>query len=314
MSWLDIHRKRLANEGASIREGYSIQTANLINAKFDYSPTFIQVLIDGEEYDARFVTEKAYSASSGIEIKKLIFRPYTRIPRGKYVQVDGRMWLIIYFDDNDMYPKAQIRFCNNVLKFKNGNEYPCILDNKIQSSSKVDEETYVNLPSDRMKVTVAYNEDTKNIKELDRFVFNGLAWEVQGFDRIVNVYDEEGIIEFAVKKVPLKEDEKEEPTNPPIIPKDYYIEIIGVDEVEINQSTTFVANVYVDGSLIPSVIIDWSTDKGTINTDGEFVAPSDTGMATIIAQYQYIDEEGITQTIRAEKQIEIFDNDDWGWW
>lgn len=313
MSWLDIHKKRMINEGSTIRDAQVLQSVNFINEKFKDAPSFVSVLINGQEYDTRFVAERKYTASTGMAVHKLLFRPSVQVNRGDVAEFENRQWLILFFEESVLYPKAYIRPCNNVLKFKNGSQYPCICDSKVYASSSVDETAYVNLPSDRMKITVSYNKDTKDISELDRFVFNGIAWEVQGFDRITNVFNECGIVEFAVRKVPLKEEEK--PIDTPIeIPKeDYFLEIIGAHEVEVNNTTRFTCNVYLNGVLTTGEI-DWSTNYGAITPQGIFTAPANKETVVIQASFTYVDASSVTQTITTDKQIDVFDNDDWGDW
>ena len=90
MSWIDIHKRRLLNDGGSVRDAYSLQTVNFIEHSFNDSPTFLKTLIDGNEYEARFLTDKKYSVASGFEVKILLFKPYTKVSNGKVALIKDR--------------------------------------------------------------------------------------------------------------------------------------------------------------------------------------------------------------------------------
>ena len=316
MSWLDTHKKRMSYEGTTIKQSYEIQSANFLNHAFQDSPTFLVVTVDEEEYDARLITDKRYSVSSGYEVKKLLLRPYEIIPRGKIAKFNDEDWLVVFYDDKELAPKCHIRFCNNFLKFKNGNSYPCVIDNKVHVSQRIDEESFLNLPADRLVITISYNEDTKNIRELDRFIINGVAWEVQGFDSITGVLNGEGIMEVSVQKVPLKESEKPvEVPDPPIEDNpvvECLIEIVGANELEVGDSETFIGNVLLDG-VLSSEKVSWSCSVGSINQEGVYTAPSETGKVSIIARYIHASDKNSFETVQSGKIVEIFDNNDWGW-
>ena len=312
MSWLDIHKRRHANEGETLRDAYTSNAASFINHAFADSPTYTVVTIEDKEYEARLITEKKFTVASGYEVMKLLFRPNTEISNGKIVEIKDEKWLIVHTNTRQTSPKADIRFCNNVLEFDNGQSYPCVVDGNIRDTQKINEEYYVDLPSDKVSVLVPFNEDTRKIVEKDRFVINGIAWEVQGFDRITQVYNHEGIIELALKKVPLKESEKPtEPEKPPVPLDDYHVEILGSDEVMIGSTTAYTSVVYLNGEVI-STNTKWAASNGTIDEYGEFTAPSEPDYVGITAEYEYIDSDSNIQKIVGVLDVEVYE-DDWGW-
>lgn len=319
MGWLDIHKTRMKASGSNIRGAYMENTANFINNSIKDSPTYTVAEIEGIEYDTRKVTHKKFSDASGYEVEKLLFKPNTKINNGKIAKIEGEKWLIIFVEDRPIAPKAHIRLCNNELVFDNGNTYPCVIDTSMRDTRRINEEHYIDLPADALSILVEYNSDTYKIKEEDRFVIDGMAWEVQSFDRLSRVYNGNGIIELVLKKVPLRKDEEVETPNMPdgnngsVDNGIYSIKIIGDVEVEIGHTSSYEVEVYKDGTLLPNADVLWTVDKGSIGQSGDYLAPNTSTNAVITARHTYINELDETSFIEATKEIEVFDNDEWGW-
>lgn len=315
MSWLDKHRDRLEAYGNTISKEQENNTVNFVNSTFEDYPSFERVLINEETYDVRVLTTKEYQTTSEYNINKLMFRPYTLINRGEYVRRDNdEIWLIAFYQNDKIFPNAHVRLCNNSLKFENGREHLCVIDNKLRNLQEVDQNKYQVLPSGTLAVTVQANEDTLQIEELQRFVINGKAWEVQVIDDVTNTINGIGVVQFIIKKVPRKESEIPVEEEEEEIPnEDYYIEIVGVNELEIGKISNFTANVYLNGMLITQEVL-WGVDIGTINEFGQFTAPNLKGESIIYVEFEYINAEDEVETIRSEKRITVFDNNDWGGW
>ena len=319
MSWLDVHRRKLNISGSTIKESHQRANANFVNTSFNDSLSHLKVQIDDRILDARFIITREYNASSGIETEKLIFRPHTEgIRRGQYAEFKDRKWLIFFVGYDELCPKAHIKLCNKVLKFENGNQYPCVVENNIRNYQRIADLESINLITGTMKLMVQSNEDTWQIKETDRFIIDDLAWEVQGVDKVVYTNNREGVVELAIKQVPLSELEKEEIANEntqPIPESDYHLEIIGKDKVEINKVSQYETNLYKDGVLVDKLdyITTWSVDKGSISSDGMLFAPSNVTKIEIKSVYSYFDNSGNSQEKIASKIVEIYDNNNWGW-
>ena len=320
MSWLDVHKKRMVNDGTTIQESHEKNTEFFIETSFADSPTYLKekVIIDEEEYEARLIVSKRYTVASGYDTKALLFRPHTKVIVGKVAEFHDKEWLIVFFNDRELEPKAEIRLCNNNLFLKNGMRLPCVIDSKASDSQKIKEETFVDLSSDTLKVTIGYDNESKKIKENDRFIINETAFEVQGVNKYSNVYRGEGIIELAMKKVALKEDELPIEAIPLIPASDYYIKIVGDDRIGINGKSQFNFELYIDSVLTTieddgSVI--WSTveGEGNITNKGLYSSPSTKGVTTIKVEYHYTDENNEFQVIHSEKEVEIFNPSDWSW-
>lgn len=311
MSWLDKHRRK---QGGSIKESHAIANVNFANRNFNDSLAHQVVQIEDDYYDTRFIIKREYNTSSKASSEMLIFRPFTEVFRGQIAEFRKHKWLIFDVDTGELAPKAYIRMCNKILEFPNGNQYPCVVDSNIREYQSIKDMSRVNLMANIMKVMVTSNDDTWNIRETDRFIFDGKAWETQGVDRVVYTTNKSGVIEFVVEEVPLNENEKEDIDKEPIPEHDYYLKIVGDSEVEIDEELDYVAELYIDGVLqdMSSFIVSWDVDYGVISSDGRYQAPSKEGNATISAIYQYINTDGDYVNIEAIKKIEIYKSS-WGW-
>ena len=310
MSYIDLYRRK---SGGAIKDSHYTTNVNFVNNTFVDSLSHLIVTIEDIRHDARFIIKREYNASSKYEAEMLLFRPNTKVYRGQIAEFRDNKWLIFYVDDRELLPKGYIRMCNKTLKFENGNQYPCVVDTNIRDYQLIKDLTNVNLMADAMKVMVTSNEDTWKIRETDRFVFDGLAWEVQGVDKTVYTINQEGVIEFAIRQVPLNEEEKSE-IEKDIVPEfDYHINILGVSETLVNSNCQFTTQLYKDGILDNGHhVVSWSATSGSIASDGYFIAPNVKGSIIISATYQYINLDGTYGYIEDKKEIQILD-DSWEW-
>ena len=311
MAWLDMHRRK---QGSDMKSALAITNVNFANRNFNDSLSHIKVQIEDEYYDARFIIKREYNTSSKVETEMLIFRPFTEVFRGQLAEFRKHKWLIFFVDTGELAPKVYIRMCNKTLKFDNGNQYDCVVDTNIREYQSIKDLNRLNLMSDIMKVMVASNDDTWEIRETDRFIFDGMAWEVQGVDKVAYTTNKSGIVEFVVKKVPLSLEEKDEIETESIPESDYHMKIIGDDEVAVDDEVDFTTELYRDGMLVDSstYTVVWSVDNGHIASDGRYQAPSNEGKANIVATYQYANNQQQYETIEIKKQINIF-TESWGW-
>lgn len=301
MDWLNSHKARHLNAGTNIRESYIKQTNSYIDQSFSNAPTYCKVFIDGIETGVRWVQDKAYSISSGYEVKKALLRPNTVVDRGTYVLKENDTWLTMFYHKSDCYPSIILRYCNRTLKVAD-KTFPCTFESGVGKSQKVDEDKTLVLANDGALIYVSANETTLNIKRLDRFVIDGQAWEVQAIDRTSSVIDGIGIISLAIKNVPLKEDELiqdeiEAPTST------YGIVLKGEKSIEANTQSQYIATVMI-GDQASTEKVSFTVSDGTIDDKGLFTAPNYATSVKLTASYNLL-EETLT--------IEIFDNNDWGW-
>ena len=165
--------KRMLNaesKGESMRNS----TAEIANAKFDSNPAYVKVLYNGEEVECLYRHHKYLSQTI-----YLTFRPFFIVNKGDYVEFKGKTYIVTDFIQNEIYPKAEITFCNNTLRwkdnFENIFEFPCFISG---NSLVLDDAKYSNtnryvLRSDAdIHVQVQYNEYTKTIFPTQRFIIN----------------------------------------------------------------------------------------------------------------------------------------------
>lgn len=312
MSWLDKHRRQ---QGGSIKDSHTLTNVNFANRNFNDSLAHQVVQIEDEYYDTRFIIKREYNTSSKAESELLIFRPFVEVFRGQIAEFRNHKWLIFNVDTGELAPKGYIRMCNKTLKFDNGAQYPCVVDTNIREYQSIKDMARLNLMSNIMKVMVTSNEDTWNIRETDRFIFDGLAWEVQGVDRVAYTTHQSGVIEFVIQEVPLNEDEKEEIEDGGIVAdSDYNLKIIGKNEVALSTETDYTTELYRDGALVNAYdyTTTWSTSDGDISSDGRLLSPNKVTEIDITATYQYVNADGNYEDIIATKKVDVFE-DSWGW-
>lgn len=210
MSFLNIHKKR-HNLSPNFNGLYNGQlesnTENFIMANFDKSICYQEVMINDVKVGVRFLNDKNYSQSSPYEQKKLMFKPNSLFNNGSYIKFYNsaskreETWLLMYFETNIMYPKGYIRFCNKEISF-NDKTYPCVVDTKISTTSDVDEKKDLVLPLGYLLIYVPYDDNTKNISEGTRFIIDNQSYEVQTINITSLTFNEVGLVELNVKKVP----------------------------------------------------------------------------------------------------------------
>lgn len=190
---LEAYKRRL--NGANQVEATMNATADFTNRQFENSPTFQVISIDGMEADVRVSVEKDSTK------KQLLLRPYSTIHKGAIATFDGYNWLTLDFIGTEIYPKAKVKLCNQMLKWKDESntllEYPCIVTSK--GVTYEDDEKYMVESDGNVHILVSYNNDTKDIGIKDRFVLGGRTYEVIGIDDISDVLDSKGILNLTVE-------------------------------------------------------------------------------------------------------------------
>lgn len=316
MSWIDLHKRRHTSEGGSISKAHEHQTGLFIDSSIKDSPTYKLVTINGVEYDTRMITERKFSVASGYYVMKLLYKPFVEPRNGQLVYIDDDVWLTVHADSKSLAPFNYIRKCTHTIDFLDDKgaviPVPSVLETRIRDTQKLLELRYVDLSLDSLKITVPYNDVTRLVEEKDRYLIEGIAWEVQGYDRITQVSDGDGIIEIAVKKVPLNKEE-EESLKPEIEidPTIITLVIAGADEVYQREQAQMEGIVMYDGVVVEGGEVVWASEDGQIDSDGLFTANCSTGTHTITASYEYIDGCDVRKVIEASKEILVYNNKDW---
>lgn len=209
MSYLDFHKKRmkLNYQNDDVRNGFLDNSTDYINKTFSQSPLYKKVKIDNEEIEVRVVEDKLQKSNTFYEQKQLIFKPNTVVNNGAYVEIvnditkKNEIWLLMYYVPNVLTPKGIIRYCNKSIQVKE-KEFPCVVTASVSANSELIKNNELVLPKGHLLIYVQSTNETQQILENDRFIFDGNAYEVQTIDNVTHTENNIGFITLTVKKVP----------------------------------------------------------------------------------------------------------------
>lgn len=198
---MDLSRYTKLLGTSSLSEAFINDTADIINMNFHDNPSYKRIKIDGKDSDCTVGHTKK---STDLTI---FLRPYEKPNKGMYIELEEKTYIAIDYTPNIVYPKVQIRLCNNVLKWVNEEgilkEYKCIVEGlNLEVSEGLgnrDNQRLVLTSSAELNVVVQYNDDTKNIDIGQRFIFDGNAYTVNAIDKLSNVENGKGIIILTIK-------------------------------------------------------------------------------------------------------------------
>jgi hypothetical protein len=127
--------------------------------------------------------------------------------------------VVDFTSENKLFPKAKIEICNFELQVKTGETKTFLGNDKFGAPVYKTDPSYtplhsilkntigsialnseVNLPSERMLITVTYDDVSKTIKENDTFDMYGREYKVIGID-FSNVFYGKGIITLTTERV-----------------------------------------------------------------------------------------------------------------
>ncbi len=111
MNEYELYKTRHELKGTNSTDAIKNRTKTVFNGKFESSPSFYKVLVDGIETDA-IVNQGKLS-----NFKSLMFRPDTSVNKGDIVTYENKDYLIIDFDTNKVYPTAKLELCNYSLEY-----------------------------------------------------------------------------------------------------------------------------------------------------------------------------------------------------
>lgn len=215
MGFLNLHKKRLNIQPCNnrYRNEYEYNTKKFINTHFSQSPLYDIVKIDNKDIEVRIVESKNYKTNTPYEEKVLLLRPNTVVQNGSYVHIIDKntnkngVWLLTFYESHILYPKCYIRYCNKSLSYSN-NKYPCVVTTKVSLSSDIEENKIMALPKGHLLVLVQANNETLSTKDGERFLIDGIAYEVQEVNIVSNTENKIGIVEMNLKEVPKNFEEE----------------------------------------------------------------------------------------------------------
>ena len=194
------YRRRLANGNAM--EEMMNSTMAIVDNAFREAPNFKEVFLNGYKTDTRIDTENDNTQLS------ILFRPNTEVFKGDIINFDSTHWLVNNTNDNPIYPTAYVDLCNEWLKWNDdeglSKVYPAVV---ISKKYDLNQDEQIIIAENTITIRVSYNNDTKKIKHLQRFIINDTPYEIRGIDAISNVNLGKGFIELKAQQSLLTADD-----------------------------------------------------------------------------------------------------------
>lgn len=180
MNYFNVYKSRMKSYGNNPEEVLTSATKQLINKSFNDSLSSTEILIDD------VLTDVIINQGKTFEDKNILLRPDQSINCGAIAVIEGMSYLVISFNENNLYSTANAKLCNNTLKLKGeptqtvigydhrgapiyetvegvSVEVPCIAENKVMVG---DSNQPINLPDGRLMVTIPYTiHDNININK-----------------------------------------------------------------------------------------------------------------------------------------------------
>jgi hypothetical protein len=207
-NWFDKYKTRLNSSGLSEADAFKNSTLDMINDTFSNATNFAQIDIGGVITDVRIININSFS-------KELIFRPSIIRSRGQILTIDSEKWMISDFNKDIISPKAKILRINNIMKWKDYSgvivEEPCVLasstiaeaNNLVGKGMKSNDLFY--LPTGSFRTFVQYNNNSKNIKFEQRFVFGSGVYKLVAVDDYTYVENSVGYIALVFERSEIRE-------------------------------------------------------------------------------------------------------------
>jgi hypothetical protein len=231
LSYLDDFNARINATGKSIGESQFHSTQRFIESTFADSPFYHVAKWNGEDLEVQLSDVNSITRSNQIMpvqfgIKFCRFLPNVVLDLGEIIGIPNEdktvytPWMVVDFtSENKLFPKAKIEICNFELQVKTGETKTLLGYDDFKAPVYDIQPTYatmssvlkntignitlnseINLPSERMLISIAYNNTSKLIKENDEFDMYGRQYKVVGID-FSNVYSDKGIITLTTERV-----------------------------------------------------------------------------------------------------------------
>ncbi|MGG3892018.1 hypothetical protein [Metabacillus fastidiosus] len=200
MDYISRYIKRLDNRGSDPTNAAINTSKRLQNDKFNTSPSFSVVLVNGHFTDSIVNNETKYDE------KMISFRPDTAVDIGSIVEYKVKTYLLISFIDNEIYPKGKLKLCNETFPLTGdlvcrevGRDFlnrpilectpssqkslPCIVENSYYIEKY---DNAINLPENQLRVTIPYTVH-KDIEINKEFSMYGEMYKIIGIDRTQSI-------------------------------------------------------------------------------------------------------------------------------
>lgn len=230
MSYLDDYMARINATGNTIKDSQFNSTSKFIESTFADSPFYTVAKWNGNDLEVRLLDVNSITRSNQVmpvqyDIKFALFKPSVVLDLGEIIEITNEdnsvtSWMVVDFtSENKLFPKAKIQICNFELQVKTGETKTLLGQDDFKRPVYDIQPTYVtmqsilkntignimlnseiNLPSERMLITIKYDDTAKLVKENDTFDIYGREYKVVGVD-FSNVFNDKGIITLTTERV-----------------------------------------------------------------------------------------------------------------
>lgn len=212
----DLYRNRLSHKGDGERHAIKQQSVLAREILFNNTQSYKEVIIDGQPYDAKVISDVGDTVKTGDGNYVIEFRDGITFYPGTYVKIKNIFgeydyWLIIDIIE-DFRPQFLIKKCVYLLKWRNAKgRIVCrwiTFDDSYKIYDSIRNYGYkTNLPESSLVVRLPLDEETINIRLDKRFLM-----DVDGLEEVPDVYKVtnrsilskhykgRGIIELALSK------------------------------------------------------------------------------------------------------------------
>lgn len=271
------------NYGKSYAQSMKDNLQSKINEEFLYSSSVYDIeeesVFGTQIYETLTVrVNHAIDTTTGTKLgddyREFIFKDTSHLKGlGYRYKFNNNVWLCI---NSDLYKfvtsSTTVKRCNNVYKWNDEfdilREEPCVIDYNYSGTS-VDFDQSINIPSGNLRVTMQYNQYSKNIKINDRMIFSGQAYKIKSinnfFQNQTGIQDSTPLIYLDVYKDSIAEGD-DLINNIPASNINY---TISLDTMSIDQSigytTQLIATVKRNGEVY-STPVTWGSSDETVAT------------------------------------------------
>lgn len=154
----------------------------------------VNLIINGLSVDA-----VVYDKFSETETLKNIISDSDLLVVGSIIELNNSYWIVRALKNNEVYKKGIMKLCPSTLKWLSFDgivkETPFTLKSSPSTAYPLQEDKIIILSKERRTILIQANDDTKQIKKDKRFIFDGRAWRVVGFNGL-----NEGLLELTLEE------------------------------------------------------------------------------------------------------------------
>lgn len=207
MSLWDTYRSRINAQGGDRRTAALQREGRLLNAKMLASPSYHQVIINGEQRSLAVIN------SDNLNQKTLCTLPGEDLPHGGTVEWMKNHWLITEVDaNNELYTKGIMRQCNYLLRWvaddgKIVERWSIVEDGtKYLTGEYGDNDFIITRGDSRISLTLPKDSYTLRLNRDDRFLIddygspNVLAYRLTKPFKLGGSFGENGVLYFVLQE------------------------------------------------------------------------------------------------------------------